>query len=61
MTHHAVWHLPNKMNSWDERYGLLMVPGGAGALPVPRLQLLDIAQQETFDAGLSADVVHVTE
>lgn len=38
-----------------------MMPTGAGALPVPRLQLLDVAQQETFDAGLSADVVLVTE
>jgi hypothetical protein len=27
---------------------------------VPRLQLLDVAQQEVFDGGLAADTVYVT-
>ena len=31
----------------------------AGPLPVPRLQLLDVAQQEVFDGGLAADTVYV--
>ncbi len=29
-------------------------------MPVPRLQLLDVAQQEVFDGGLAADVIHVS-